>query len=110
MSLSHAAGTLPLPYLGDAITLSLDMMLFLDCLLLSGYHDAPARTQLRLTYPAPEQRSMVVYQPPLPAPGAASAMTTSAGEQPPHPSYHALLHSAFACTLRCVALLCRIMN
>ncbi len=91
------------------MNISLNMMLILDCLLLSGYEVTPAKEQLLLTYPAPEQRSLVVYQPPLPAPGTTSAKNTSAGEQPQHPSYCALPHSAFARMLSGIALLCPIM-
>ena len=48
-----AAGTVLLPYLGEAIVISLKMMLLVDSLLLSGYHVTAAKKQLLLTCPAP---------------------------------------------------------
>ncbi len=53
MSSTLAAGTVLLPYLGEAIIISLKMMLFVDSLLLGGYHVTPAEKQLLLTCPAP---------------------------------------------------------
>ncbi|CAL5227909.1 g10952 [Coccomyxa viridis] len=78
-----SAGTLlPLPYLGNPIRLNLNLKLPLDYLPLSTYEVAPAKGQLLLTYPVPEQRALVVYQPPLPAIGATSAKAASAGVVP----------------------------
>ena len=47
------AGTVPLPYLGAVITISLNLMLLVDCLLLNGYTITPAKPQQRLTCSAP---------------------------------------------------------
>ncbi|CAL5227867.1 g10903 [Coccomyxa viridis] len=48
-----SAGTVPLPYLGAVITISLNLMLLVDCLLLNGYTITPAKPQQRLTCSAP---------------------------------------------------------
>lgn len=48
-----AAGTLPLPYLGEVIIISRNLMLFVDAVLLCGCRITAARPQQRLTCPAP---------------------------------------------------------